>query len=153
MSAELVGRIEVDLAGIRQVLSDHRPLIDASTLREPLVWERTALGAVLHTFYNGVENCLRNIVLDTDGALPAGADSHAALLTRAMAPAGRYAPLIDAGLGENLKEYLRFRHFFRHSYSFSLDWKKMSPLVRRLLSTADDFEVAMRAFIHRSRDT
>jgi hypothetical protein len=151
VSAELADRIEVDLASIRLVLADHRPLIDASAVREPEIWERTALGAVLHAFYNGVENCLRHIVLEQDGRLPDGSDSHAAILTRAMTRAGPHEPLIGARLGENLKEYLRFRHFFRHSYSFSLDWRKMAQLVKRLASTADEFEAAMRVVTSRLR--
>lgn len=27
-----------------------------------------------------------------------------------------------------IKEYATFRHFYRHAYSFQLNWEKMKPL-------------------------
>lgn len=31
-------------------------------------------------------------------------------------------------LEEPLKEYLGFRHVFRHSYGYELDWERLNPL-------------------------
>jgi hypothetical protein len=40
---------------------------------------------------------------------------------------------------EILEPYLGFRHFFRHSYTFEIDWQKLKPLV-------ENVEVVLRGF-------
>ena len=37
--------------------------------------------------------------------------------------------IIDEDLYMKLREYATFRHFYRHAYSFQLDWDKMKNLV------------------------
>ena len=36
--------------------------------------------------------------------------------------------ILDQNLFPYLKDYLGFRHVFRHSYSFELDWERIKPL-------------------------
>ena len=45
--------------------------------------------------------------------------------------------LISSDVKELLIEYMEFRHFFRHAYSFNLDWSKMKRLTHDLLSVWD----------------
>jgi len=33
---------------------------------------------------------------------------------------------------EALEPYLGFRHFFRHSYTFEIDWQKLEALARNI---------------------
>jgi hypothetical protein len=56
------------------------------------------------------------------------------LLDRMTQSAGGRGPLISEDLRSRLQEYLEFRHFFRHSYSFQLQWEKMKPLVQNLVA-------------------
>jgi len=55
-------------------------------------------------------------------------------------------PVIDTSLGEELDEFMRFRHVFRHQYGFQLRW----PLVKELVDRMDDvhrrFAEQIRAF-------
>lgn len=37
-------------------------------------------------------------------------------------------PVLQKELTEPLKDYLRFRHVFRHSYEYELDWLRLNPL-------------------------
>ena len=42
--------------------------------------------------------------------------------------------VIDEELYLELREYVTFRHFYRHAYSFQLNWEKMKPLVHNVKS-------------------
>ena len=44
-------------------------------------------------------------------------------------PTGSRKPLISSELSVRLKEYMEFRHFFRHAYIFTLNWDRMKNLV------------------------
>jgi len=37
--------------------------------------------------------------------------------------------VISAEVALRLADYLGFRHFYRHSYSFALDWSELEDLV------------------------
>ncbi|MBQ2206625.1 MAG: hypothetical protein II413_05405 [Treponema sp.] len=37
-------------------------------------------------------------------------------------------PVLPKELSNSLKEYLGFRHVFRHSYGYELDWERLNPL-------------------------
>ncbi len=37
--------------------------------------------------------------------------------------------IVNEELYLKLREYATFRHFYRHAYSFQLNWEKMKPLV------------------------
>jgi len=41
-------------------------------------------------------------------------------------------PVISVNLFQNLKEYLKFRHLFRHLYGFELKWERFKELCIRL---------------------
>ena len=45
-----------------------------------------------------------------------------------------------------LEEYLGFRHFFRHSYKFRLDWDKLERLVLNLESTWNNVKKDLESF-------
>lgn len=132
---------------MRRLIDDFRPLIESAAAAEPGRFDLAALATVLHSFYGGVENMMKRIAIEIDGAVPKGEASHADLLSQvANATAARPA-FIDAALRDRLGDYLRFRHVFRHAYAFELSWSKMAPLVYGLLATANDVERAMDQFL------
>ena len=45
-----------------------------------------------------------------------------------------------------LEPYLGFRHFFRHSYTFEIDWEKLKPLVERVTKVFQGFRQDLEAF-------
>jgi len=54
--------------------------------------------------------------------------------------------VISRDLAEELDEYRRFRHMFRHSYGSELRWRKMEPLAlevdsmtKAVLESIDEF--------------
>ena len=51
-----------------------------------------------------------------------------------------------------LIDYLEFRHFFRHAYSFKLEWDKMSVLLDNLKTTWKWFQSDIQNFIKTNLD-
>ncbi|MFQ5633116.1 MAG: hypothetical protein ACE5I1_30480, partial [bacterium] len=57
----------------------------------------------------------------------------------------RPAVLTD-DLVADLKDYLEFRHFFRHSYSFYVEWDEIKPKAAKLSDTFRKLEEAFQQF-------
>ena len=105
------------------------------------------LGSVLHSFYNGAENALKRIILATDKKVLGGESSHAAILKLASTETNARPPIISQELHFKLLPFMAFRHFFRHAYSFQMDWQKMKALVQEFHSTSLDFSAELYKFL------
>jgi hypothetical protein len=106
-----------------------------------------ACAGILHDYYTGVEKIFERIASEVDGGAPRGYDWHLQLLQRMLAPMPGVRPqIIDAGLGENLDEYLRFRHVFRHQYGFQLRWQLIKDLIDRLPQIHQSFVEQIHRF-------
>lgn len=106
-----------------------------------------ACGSILHDFYNGIEKIFERIASEVDGGVPRGYDWHLQLLQRMLSPIpDARTPVIDAGLGEKLDEYMRFRHVFRHQYGFQLRWQLVKELIDQLPQIHSSFVEQIRAF-------
>ena len=147
MSPKLAAYIDVELAQLRQLFAEHRPLLLLVRTRPPDGIERSALAAMLHSFYTGIENLFKRIAIECDGGLPSGAAWHRALLD-SMATASTSRPaVISKALHNRLTEYLQFRHVFRQAYAFQLRWEKMQALVEDCETTLADFESELRKWL------
>lgn len=129
MSDKLRKQIAVELQQLHRLLNVHRPLLDKCASEAPNEIEISALAALLHSFYTGIENIFKRIVLESGSALPSGESWHRELLDALSQPSTARAAVISLPLRDRLREYLRFRHVFRQAYSFQLRWDKMSSLV------------------------
>ena len=98
----------------------------------PDLFDMTILGSVLHSFYNGLENIFDIIAKNIDGSVPAGNKSHQELLHQMASENSMRDEVIDEKLYLKLREYATFRHFYRHAYSFQLNWEKMKPLAQNI---------------------
>jgi len=122
-------QIAVEREQLGQLLDAHRPLLDKCIVSQPDPIDLSALAAMLHAFYTGMENALKRIEVELGEESPRGEGWHMRLLS-AMARAGRSRPpVISQSLKEALRPYLEFRHVFRQAYSFQLKWARMSRLV------------------------
>ena len=99
-------------------------------------FERSALGYYLHCFYNGCENIFRLIARFFENDI--GPQTwHADLLKRMKLEISGYRPpLIDEELYLLLDDFRGFRHKFRHSYSFELDWERERLVANKFSRTA-----------------
>ena len=100
---------------------------------EPGFIEISAAGKLLHDFYSAVERIFERIAVRLGPGLPPGEGWHTLLLRGMESEAVGIRPaVIDHQLALRLVEYLRFRHLFRHTYGYELQWEKLRPLVEGL---------------------
>lgn len=103
---------------------------------EPTFIEIDAAGKLVHDFYSGVERIFEHIAVRLGPGLPAGPSWHVQLLRSMESHVEGIRPaVIDHELARRLVDYLRFRHVFRHSYGYELEWDKLHPLVEKLQDT------------------
>lgn len=56
--------------------------------------------------------------------------------------------VLDEKMYMQLREYATFRHFYRHAYSFQLNWEKMKPLVENINSIWEETKNRLYIFIN-----
>lgn len=82
-----------------------------------------------HSFYCGVENIFKRVVVELDEEDDRSGQWHRRLLHRMTQPQPHRPQVISVELADALKSYLDFRHFFRSAYTFQVKWERMAPLV------------------------
>ena len=140
-------KIVFEISQIDKLLNDSRPLLDLCRLKTPDFIEMSAAAMILHSFYNGIENILRFIIKFYDTKLPNNTKWHMELLGKAFIPNENRKEIFNIELQETLEEYLKFRHFVRHSYGFQLDWERMEDLVTGINRIWDQVKDNLSTFI------
>ena len=130
--ADLAEKIAAELENIDRVLA-RMPAADL--LPDLSELELAGAAALLHSFYNGVENIVKQILRSRGIALPTGDSWHKELLETA-----HRAGVLSSETSLAVREYLAFRHFFAHAYAFDLDSERLTPLVANL----NDVDTAFR---------
>jgi hypothetical protein len=143
--------IELDL--IRELLSAHEPLFALLQLKEPDQIEISAVAAMLHSFYSGVENIFKRIAYEIDNNIPKSVTWHTDLLLQMSNPTALRQSVISQKMVTMLLEYLNFRHFFRHAYTMQLEWGKMKTLVDNVKTVFDGFKVEIMSFLASGKST
>jgi len=136
---ELSQRIQAELENIDELfiaLPSFQKLQKLSTL------ELAGVAALLHNFYNGIENILKQIVLSQRLEVPTGESWHKELLELALTQ-----EFISKDCKNNLTQYLAFRHFFSHAYALDLYPNKMEPLVKNLKEVYEIFKKDIDKFL------
>lgn len=144
--------IEDELVTLERVVESTKEAL-ASLSDDPSQFELHGLAAYLHQFYTGVESIFERIAVVLGEGLPRGQYWHVDLLNQmAEERAGERPAVIDEPLRARLKDYLDFRHFFRHAYGYTLEWSQLRWKVESLTDTLkllrdqlDDFFRAMES--------
>lgn len=147
MLPELKKQIETERSQLRRILDTHQGLLERCRTTNPTADELAALAAILHAFYNGVENIFKRIAIALDGSVPQGEFWHSELIERMASPAKKRPALLSAVMNENIQEYLDFRHVFRHAYTFDLQWSKMKHLVLECEAVLQKLEKELDTFL------
>jgi len=129
--AELHEYIEAELENIERVVSE---LPDCDSLSKLSSLELAGAGALIHNFYNGIENILKQVIVSHGKELPGGSSWHRDIVNTATS-----YNIISQSTADELRRYLAFRHFFSHGYSFDLDREQIVPLVKDIPKTLDLF--------------
>ena len=124
-------RIEAEYEAIESALSalPESPLSTLSRL------EIAGVAAMLHNFYNGIENVLKQVFRSKSSPIPEGESWHRDLLIVATE-----TEILSDRLLDDLKPYLAFRYFFSHGYALNLVPERMEPLVTHAESIFSRFK-------------
>ncbi len=124
-------RIEAEYEAIENTLSalPDRPLLTLSQL------EIAGVAALLHNFYNGIENIVKQVFQQKSYPIPQGESWHRDLLLAAAEK-----NIISDVLLNTLKPYLAFRHYFSHAYALELFPERMEPLVKDAVALFNEFK-------------
>jgi uncharacterized protein YutE (UPF0331/DUF86 family) len=117
-------KIEAEIENIERVLAD---LPKPDSLKQLSSLELAGVAALIHNFYNGVENVFKQLVISKGLNIPQGPSWHIDLIEMCIAN-----QIISRTASDMLKEYLSFRHFFSHAYSFDVDEERIAPLLERI---------------------
>lgn len=113
-------QFDVEREQLHHLLDVHKPLLEKCISEEPTDIELSALATMLHSFYTGIENIFKRIAVEIDSAPPVGETWHRDLLSAMAVPTKNRTAVISESLRDRLRDYLEFRHVFRHAYSIEM---------------------------------
>lgn len=151
MSLEIVSvkeAIEFELGEIECLFQLYqKELFELDLEQTPDLLELTAFASVLHSFYNGIENILLGIAKNIDKKIPSDPNWHKSLLSQMVEKNIARGPVLSEEMKNELKKYLTFRHFFRHSYSFHLEWEDLEKLIKPIHHVWEKFKSEISSFL------
>ena len=153
MWPELKEEVEVELEMLGRHLDQFADLRREALREPPDRVQLMALAGMLHTFYTGVENIFKRISVHCNGGPPGGPAWHQNLLSAMTRPTSDRPAVISESLRHRLRGYLDFRHFFRQSYSFQLQWEKMEWLVEECEETFEQLQGELEQFLEAGEDS
>lgn len=122
--------IDAEYEAIEKTLSTipEKPLSQLSEL------ELAGVAVLLNNFYNGIENILKQIFKKQSIRLPEGPAWHQNLINTAVNES-----IIPDDLAEKISEYMSFRHFVAHGYTFNLNAERLQELTDNVLKIFEKF--------------
>lgn len=147
MVEKTISRIKFEIEQIDRLLESYEDLLAKTHRTTPDLIEITAIASVLHSFYNGLENIFLTIAKGIDQESPTGSQWHRKLLTQMAKPTSHRPAVLTIETMHQLVDYLGFRHFYRHSYSFFLEWSELEKLVTTLPHTWEKTKGEIKDFV------
>jgi len=139
--------IQDEIINIDEMFVEYESLFALIKQQEPDSVEILALAALLHSFYNGLENIFQLIAKRFDLYTPDPVGWHTDLLAKMGETTQNRKPVLQNTTLLSLHEYLGFRHFFRHSYTNKIEWAKLQPLVDNAYNTWINVKSELEDFI------
>lgn len=139
-------KILFEISQIDEHLSKSSILIKKCKLQEPDYVELCAIGSIIQSFYNGIENIFLLIAKNVDESVPNKGKWHSELLANMSVCTEEREAVISVRLKTILTDYMNFRHFFRHSYGYSIKWEKVSYLFLELDNNWTNIKQELQSF-------
>lgn len=133
---------EAEFENIDAVMTELNSVVKSRRIKYSTA-ELAAIATFIHNCYNGFENILKRILQSKQIKTKDAATWHKDLLKASLDQ-----EIITNGLYETLSNYLSFRHFFVHAYSFNIRWEELKPLVDNLENTLKEFKSVIYKFIN-----
>ena len=146
MDEILKKKIEFEISQIDEHIYKSSILIEKCKLQEPDYVELCAVGSIIQSFYNGIENILLLIAKNIDNSVPNQGKWHSELLSLMSVKTENRNSVFSENLKTILLDYMNFRHFFRHSYGYSIKWNKVSHLFLGLEENWNKVKIELNAF-------
>lgn len=137
--ADVRDYVAAEMENIARTLENIPPVSKCPDLS---VLELAGVAALLHSFYNGIENVLKQVLQSQGLEIPQGDSWHRDLLALA-----RDEGIITADTFAFLKSYLGFRHFFAHAYALDLQAPRLEALVTNAHNTFLAFQRDVNAHL------
>jgi hypothetical protein len=148
LTRKVSSEVNFEIAQIDQLFEAYAELLERVQHQRPDLVEITAVASVLHSFYSGLENIFLSLAKGVDGHIPSGAQWHRDLLTQMADTIPNRPPILTLETTQNLASYLGFRHFYRHAYSFTLDWDELEKLVIPLAEVWANTKAELERFLN-----
>lgn len=140
MDKSIKAKILFEVSEIDELLDKASVLISLCKNKEPDFIEISAVGSTLHSFYNGIENIFSLIGKKLNYDFSAGSQWHKELVNFVFTEKNGFS----LELKPVLLEYMGFRHFFRHTYGYTIQWAKCEHL---FLGIVDFWTILKSEFI------
>ena len=125
-------KIAFEISQIDELIEKSSVLLQKCILQEPDFIELNAAGAILHSYYNGLESIFLFIRKNIDRTVLSSERWHSELLKSMFTATETRRPLFEKKLYDQLVDYMGFRHFFRHTYGYHLRWDLIKPLLMNI---------------------
>ncbi len=136
---DLQNRIKVEIENIDEIFNE---LPHYSKLPKLTTLELAGVAALLHNYYNGIENIIKQILIGRNIQIPEGKSWHKEILEISVKER-----IISEDCKVNLGRYLAFRHFFMHTYALDLYAGKMEPLVEKSKEIYLSFKTEIKKYL------
>lgn len=136
-------KIKLEISKIDSLVEKSSVLLAKCKSQEPDFIELNAIGSILHSYYSGIESIFNLIYKSSYGKTLSGNMWHSDLFTDMFSKTDKHDPILPQELFSPLKEYLGFRHVFRHAYGYELDWNRLKPLFSELV---DNWNAVKKCF-------
>lgn len=135
----LAEKINAELDNIKEIVTE----LASIDISKPITSiELAGIAAYLHSFYNGVENILKQIFIYYSWKLPQGNSWHRDFLNEAVKH-----KILSEKLKNELVKYLGFRHYFIHNYGFKLNVNELKPLLIEVPKVLRKFKSEIKVWI------
>ncbi len=121
-------KITLEISKIDKLIEKSSVLLSKCSIAEPDFVELNAIGSILHSYYCGIESIFNMIYKSIYAKTLSGNTWHSDLLADMFEKTDKHNPILPQKLFQPLKEYLGFRHVFRHAYGYELNWERLKPL-------------------------